>query len=137
MQITIEIPDDIAQRLAQAIDNLPQRALESLVVEAYRDELLTHAEVGRILNLSSRWDTDAFLKQAGADLHYDPADLQADLETLRRSRTREPSVHQADPLESDPLIALIGSIRSDVPDLADNHDRYMGQALYQEMNRVE
>ena len=87
MQITIELPDDIAQRLTQTIDNLPQRALESLVVEAYRDELLTHAEVGRILNLPSRWAIDAFLKQAGADLHYDTTDLQADLETLHRLRT--------------------------------------------------
>ncbi|NJR64416.1 MAG: UPF0175 family protein [Leptolyngbyaceae cyanobacterium CRU_2_3] len=87
MQITIELPDDIAQRLTQTVDNLPQRALESLVVEAYRDELLTHAEVGRILNLPSRWAIDAFLKQAGIDLHYDSADLQADLETLHRSRT--------------------------------------------------
>jgi Uncharacterised protein family (UPF0175) len=54
MQITIELPDDIAQRLAQTVNSLPQRALRSLVVEAYRDELLTHAEVGRILGLSSR-----------------------------------------------------------------------------------
>lgn len=91
MQITIELPDDIAQRLAQTVDNLPQRALTSLVIEAYRDELLTHAEVGRILNLSSRWDVDAFLKQAGADLHYDSADLLADLETLHRLRTDPPS----------------------------------------------
>jgi predicted HTH domain antitoxin len=90
MQITIELPDDIAQRLAQTVNSLPQRALESLVVEAYRDELLTHAEVGRILNLPSRWDIDAFLKQAGADLHYDPDDLQADLETLHQLRTNQP-----------------------------------------------
>lgn len=62
MQITIELPDDIAQRLAQTVNSLPQRALESLVVEAYRNELLTHAEVGRILSLPSRWDIDAFLK---------------------------------------------------------------------------
>jgi Uncharacterised protein family (UPF0175) len=60
MQIAIELPDDIAQRLTQTVHNLPQRALESLVVEAYRDELLTHAEVGRILNLPSRWAIDAF-----------------------------------------------------------------------------
>jgi predicted HTH domain antitoxin len=91
MQITIELPDDIAQRLAQTVNSLPQRALESLVVEAYRDELLTHAEVGRILNLPSRWDIDAFLKQAGADLHYDPDDLQTDLETLHRLRMNQPA----------------------------------------------
>jgi hypothetical protein len=57
------------------------------VVEAYRDELLTHAEIGRILNLPSRWDVNAFLKQAGAELHCDATDLQSDLETLHRLRT--------------------------------------------------
>ena len=37
------------------------------------------------------------------------------------------------PLANDPLIALFGSIQSNYPDLADNHDHYIGQALYEEM----
>lgn len=40
-------------------------------------------------------------------------------------------------LENDPLIALFGSIHSSYPDLADNHDYYIGQALYEEMHRNE
>lgn len=88
MQITIEIPDDIAQRLTQQVDNLPRRALESVVIEAYRAELITSAEVGRILELASRWDVDAFLKQAGAYLHYSDEDLEQERETLRQLRAR-------------------------------------------------
>jgi UDP-N-acetyl-D-mannosaminuronate dehydrogenase len=49
----------------------------------------------------------------------------------------EQTAQQAAQLENDPLIALFGSFRSDVPDLGDNHDHYIGQALYQEMNCVE
>ncbi|WP_448601795.1 UPF0175 family protein [Thermoleptolyngbya sp.] len=92
MQITIEIPDDIAQRLTQQVDNVPRRALESVVIEAYRAELITTAEVGRILQLESRWDVDAFLKRAGADLQYTEADLDQERETLRQLRTQFPNL---------------------------------------------
>jgi len=88
MQITIEIPDDIAQRLTQQVDNLPRRALESVVIEAYRAELITSAEVGRILELDSRWDVDAFLKQAEAYLPYTEGDLEQERETLRQLRAK-------------------------------------------------
>jgi uncharacterized protein YerC len=89
MQITIEIPDDIGVRLTQQIGNLSRPALESLVIEAYRRELLTSAEVRRILNLASRWEVDKFLKQAEAYLHYTEADLQQDRETLQQLRTHQ------------------------------------------------
>jgi hypothetical protein len=35
--------------------------------------------------LESRWDLEAFLKQAGVVLDYDQADLALDLETFRQS----------------------------------------------------
>ncbi len=85
MQITIDLPDEIAQHLSQSIANLPRRTLESLVAQAYRDELLTHAEVGRILHLS-RWEVDTFLHQAQAYLHYDETDLEHDRATLAQLR---------------------------------------------------
>jgi len=88
MQITIEIPDDIAHRLSQKVHNLPRHILESLVIEAYRDEIITQAEVGRMLNLPSRWETDAFLKRAEAYMHYTEADLQHDREILRQLRAK-------------------------------------------------
>jgi hypothetical protein len=44
--------------------------------------------VQRILNLTSRWETDAFLKQAGAYIDYTEADLQRDLEVSRQISTQ-------------------------------------------------
>ncbi len=38
-------------------------------------------------------------------------------------------------LTNDPLFQLIGCIDSNIPDLAENHDYYIGQALYEEMYR--
>jgi hypothetical protein len=36
-------------------------------------------------------------------------------------------------IETDPLLRLIGSIDVDIPDLAENCDRYIGQDLYQKL----
>lgn len=41
------------------------------------------------------------------------------------------------PVETDPLLRLIGSLNVNVPDLAENHDYYIGQALYQELKKHE
>jgi hypothetical protein len=38
-------------------------------------------------------------------------------------------------LTNDPLFQLAGSITANIPDLAENHDYYIGQALYEEMHR--
>jgi len=36
-------------------------------------------------------------------------------------------------VETDPLLRLIGSLNVDIPDLAENCDRYIGQDLYQNL----
>jgi predicted HTH domain antitoxin len=85
MQITIELPDDIANRLTQQASSLPQQTLEALAIEGYRSELLSHSEVGRILNLNW-WEVEAFLKKANVFLHYDETDLEQDRATLKQIR---------------------------------------------------
>ncbi|HTL89186.1 MAG TPA: hypothetical protein VL134_07285, partial [Leptolyngbya sp.] len=37
--------------------------------------------------------------------------------------------------EYDPITPLIGSLHLETHDLAENHDRYLGQALYRQMKR--
>ena len=86
MQITIDLPEELIQHFNH--DRLAREILEALVIQAYQTEKITHAEVGRILGLSSRWAVDAFLKQHNADLHYDEADLERDrLRRLAENRT--------------------------------------------------
>jgi predicted HTH domain antitoxin len=88
MQITIDLPDEYIQRLEPDLDNLPQHILETLVVDAYKTQRLTSAEVGRILNLN-RFEVDALLKQYQAYLHYTIADFNQDLQTLQQIRQQQ------------------------------------------------
>lgn len=43
----------------------------------------------------------------------------------------------AEPSEYDPITPLIGSLHLDTHDLAENHDHYLGQALYRGMKGDE
>ena len=86
MEVTVEIPEDIAQQLHTKWDNLPRGVLESLALEAYRSGTLTTTQLRRLLGFETPMEVDAFLKQAGIYLDYDISDLRADLETVRRVR---------------------------------------------------
>lgn len=88
MQITIDLPDEYIQRIEPDLDNLPQHILETLVVDAYKAQRLTSAEVGQILNLN-QFEVDAFLKQHQAYLHYTVSDFNQDLQTLQKIRQQQ------------------------------------------------
>ncbi|TRU31538.1 MAG: UPF0175 family protein [Microcystis aeruginosa Ma_MB_F_20061100_S20] len=88
MQITVDIPDEIAQRLGQTGDNLAHKLLEMVIADAYRAGILSTAEVGRILQLPSRLETHAFLKRMAVYLNYDETELERDLQTLKELRAK-------------------------------------------------
>ena len=87
MQITIELPEDIAQGLETRWKDLPRAALESLA-EAYRSHALTAAQLRRLLVFETRMQVDAFLKEHEV-FDYSAADFEQDRETLRELRMRE------------------------------------------------
>jgi hypothetical protein len=78
----------VGERLHSRWQDLPRHALEALVTDAYRRDVLTVAEVQGILGLPSRHDTDAFLEEAGAGLGYTWQDLEEDLQTSRDASRR-------------------------------------------------
>ncbi len=86
MAIEIELPEDVAHQLEAewGAEALPRKALEALTAEAYRSGIITAAQVQRMLNFSSRWETEAFLKRAQAYLHYGESELDEDASTIRR-----------------------------------------------------
>lgn len=88
MEVTVEIPDELARQLQIDRAALSRHILENLVVEAYKSEKITSAEVGRILNLPSRFAVDGFLKAHEAYLHYAESDLEQDIETLNQLRSQ-------------------------------------------------
>ncbi|MBZ5725575.1 MAG: UPF0175 family protein [Acidobacteriia bacterium] len=88
MQITLQLPEDIAQGLAARWKDLPRAALESLALEAYRSHALTAAELRRLLGFETPMQVDAFLKEHEI-YDYTAADFEQDRETLRQLRMRE------------------------------------------------
>ncbi len=84
MDVLLQVPDDIVERLQVRLEDLPRHALESLAADFYRARLLTSAEVQRMLGFQTRWQTDAFLKGKEAYLRYSAADLERDIETFRK-----------------------------------------------------
>lgn len=89
MKITIEIPDRIAKIMAEKWGDLEKRALESLAVEAYREQAIGAGLVRQILDLPTGYEVDGFLKQKGVPLHYSWEDLEQDAENSRKFRERQ------------------------------------------------
>ena len=82
MQITLHLPDELAKHFDS--EELGREILEAFVVQTYRAEKISTAEIRQILGLSSRWAVDEFLKAHNAELHYDLADLEGDRATFQR-----------------------------------------------------
>jgi predicted HTH domain antitoxin len=82
MQITIDIPEELADILEVKWGNLSQRTLESLAVEGYRRGVMTRGQVRQMLSLSSFYEVEQFLKERGANLHYNETDLEQDIQVI-------------------------------------------------------
>lgn len=83
MQITVDLPDDIARH-----PDPGREALERLAIEGYRSGALTHFQAGQLLGLS-RFEFDDFLIERGIGDHaYSIADLQQDLADLEKLRAQ-------------------------------------------------
>jgi Uncharacterised protein family (UPF0175) len=65
MDVTLHIPDELAQRLKAAGGDLSRRALEALALEEYKLGHLTAGELRRLLGFGAQEDLDAFLTTHG------------------------------------------------------------------------
>lgn len=88
MQITLDLPEDIAQGLESRWKDLPRAALESLGIEAYRSRALTAAQLRRLLGFETQMQVDTFLKEHQV-YDFTSADFEQDRETLRNVRAGE------------------------------------------------
>src|SRR5271166_528873 len=97
MQITLELPDTIAQQLAQGQD-LSRAALEALVAESCRAHRLSDHQAAELLGLS-RYELDGFLKEHGVFLDYSIEDYKRECEAGERLWQKR-QAELADPGES-------------------------------------
>jgi len=83
MEITVKLPDDLAQR-----QNPGREALEALVIEGHRSGALSHYQASQFLGLS-RFQFDGFLKERNIYGHaYGVEDLDQDEETMRQLQSK-------------------------------------------------
>lgn len=80
--IQITLPEIVAKTLGTS-GELPRPVLEALVAHAYRAGQLSHAEVAEVLGFD-RWETDEFLKKEEAYRPINSAQLDEELEAVRK-----------------------------------------------------
>jgi predicted HTH domain antitoxin len=83
MQITVQLPDDLAQ-----LPDPGREALISLAIEGYRSGALSHHQAGQLLGLS-RLEFEGLLKERDVHDHaYSPEDLEEDSRTLHSLQSK-------------------------------------------------
>ena len=81
MQVRLEIPEDLATRLASDSDGLTRAALEAVALEGVRSRKLTVSQARRLLGIQSRDEMDGFLKAHGVCLDLTLDDVRRDSDT--------------------------------------------------------
>jgi hypothetical protein len=85
MLLTLNIPDDIANRLGVAHNGDVVRSMvEKLALAGYQDGALSRYQVQRLLGFDNRWDTEEWLGSHGAAMQYTLEELETDRRNLDR-----------------------------------------------------
>jgi hypothetical protein len=84
MNLTLEIPDDLAPRLTAGGRDLSREALEMIAAEAYREERITQPELQCLLGIETSYQLDGFLKAHGIWIDYTLEDAAREQRTLHR-----------------------------------------------------
>ncbi len=130
MTITIDLPDHLIEYIQTQITTGPYTTIGEYIQALIEQDIAQKAQLETLILES---------------IHSGPSTpmTQDDWNYIRHTvhenhRQRKNNQTPIDPdLANDPLFKLIGCIHSDIPDLAENHDYYIGQALYEEMHRNE
>jgi len=80
MEVTVELPDDIARHLGEASE-MPRRMLEAFAAEAYRAQRLSRHQLSQLLGFDY-WQTEEFLTRHEAKRTFTLEDLQIDRKSL-------------------------------------------------------
>ena len=82
MQVTVEVPDDLAAALNLTERDPASAALEAMALEAFRERKLTGYQLRSLLGIPSRYDFWEFLKERRIET-YSVEDLERDLAVLK------------------------------------------------------
>ena len=83
MELTVQIPDDLASRMSASGGDLSRRALEALALEEFKSGHITKPELRRLLSFGTRYQLDGFLKAHDVYEDYTMEDFERDREALK------------------------------------------------------
>jgi hypothetical protein len=84
MNLTVEIPEDLARSLNGAGGDLSRRVLEALALDEYKSGRLTKPELRHALGFATGYELDGFLKKHQVWIEYDEQDLARERTSLDR-----------------------------------------------------
>ena len=88
MQITLDIPDDLLGALSVHGRDPARAALEAIALEAYRQRRLSGYQLRVLLDITSRYELDGFLKERQV-YDYTLEDFEKDLTANRELRAKQ------------------------------------------------
>ncbi|MBZ5624653.1 MAG: UPF0175 family protein [Acidobacteriia bacterium] len=84
MDLTIQIPDELAGRLAaEGSGDLARRALEGFALEEFKIGHITKPELRRLLGFETRYELDGFLKAHQVCEEYTLEDFERERDALK------------------------------------------------------
>ncbi len=84
MNLTIEIPDDLAGQLSTTGGDLARRAIEAWALDEYERGHLTEDALRRMLGFGTRYQLDGFLKAHDVWIDYTVEDFRREVDSLKR-----------------------------------------------------
>ena len=88
MNLTVALPDDLAERLSAEGDDIQRCALEAFAVKEYRAGRLTHPELRRVLGFATHYALDGCLKARGISEPFGLSGLEQDRADLDRAAVK-------------------------------------------------
>jgi hypothetical protein len=84
MEVTVQIPDELANRMGASGGDLSRRALEALALEEFKKGRITKPELRRLLGFGARYRLDGFLKSHEVYEDYTMQDFEQDRDALKQ-----------------------------------------------------
>lgn len=89
MQVTVNIPDDLASQLIPAGQDPARAVLEDALVQAYRENRISGHQLMTALGIETRYELDGFLKARQVWIEYPLDELRADRDAMERALSEE------------------------------------------------
>jgi hypothetical protein len=84
MNLTVQIPENLARSMSVAGGDPSRRVLEALALEEYKSGRLTKPELRQVLGFATGYELDGFLKTHEVWIEYDAEDLARERASLDR-----------------------------------------------------